>query len=594
MALLIKKKYLLLFIIILFLSSFFIGFYYIKDRLTQIKFLVKKTAYSFYSYNQEIISDPFYISNDQLLNAGQQTNDWLLVHGNYSQNRTFPGDQINTENVKNLQLVSKLSTEVFGPIEAAPLVVNGIAYFTTAYNHIFAFDAVSGDQIWHFKYFNDKGDNYPYNCCGAINRGLAISGDRLFMGTLDGHLVCISAKTGRLIWNVSLLTDQELIEWKNSYAVNNISGSPFLHYSATSAPVVIENKVIIGIGDGDYPIRGFIKSFDVSNGNNLWTFYTIPNNGQEGVWAKKDVIGQPLFRNIEKEKELLKLPHFRKNLHLGAGVWSTPAIDLTRRKIFFVTGNAYPNWDGDKRPGDNLYSNSLIALDLDTGEYKWHYQYVPHDIWNLDSASPPILTKLNQRGQITPVVLHANKLGNIFIHDRDNGKLISISEPMIPQTKRTPKNENERIKGSSIPDGESGVNWNPMALNEKNNIIYAMNRVKEPSKFDVNNNHIYSGTLAAVSLINGKIIWKFDDKLPMQGGVLYTHGDLVFFGSGDGNFYSLNALTGEKLWQFNCDAGANGVPAAFTKNNKQYIIIGCGGNEIKNFKKGDSYYVFSL
>jgi len=277
-------------------------------------------------------------------------------------------------------------------------------------------------------------------------------------------------------------------------------------------------------------------------------------------------------------------------------VWASPAIDLKTKTVFLVTGNPYPDFDGDERPGDNLYSDSLVAIDLETGKYKWHFQYVPHDVWDLDSSSPPLLAEIEIDKKIIPVVVHANKVGHVYVHDRSNGKLINFSEPMIPIKKWSLEKRDtyKNIQGSPFPDRESGVNWSALAHNPNNNLVYAMNRVKNMDILDDFDNYVYTGKLVAVDISNGKIAWTEDSNFPMQGGVLYTTGNLIFYGNGDGIILAKNAETGDDLWSYKCDAGANSPPASYMLDGKQYIIIGCGGNQMWNHKYGKKFYIFSL
>jgi alcohol dehydrogenase (cytochrome c) len=539
-----------------------------------------------YKEKKILISKKIYVSQNDLNNLSFDTKNWLHPNGNYDQTRHYKNSQINTANVHNLKLAVTFKTDVLASIESAPIVVNGVMYVSTAFNNIYAFNAKTGELFWHYKYINEKGNYYRYNCCGPNNRGLAIIDNQIFMGTLDAHIISVNAITGDLIWKSSIVGP-----YKDGY-------------SATAAPIVVDNKVIIGVGDGEWPIRGRIKAFDRFTGKEIWTFYTIPEKGQEGIWASKDATGHDLHRDIENEKKVLankKSLSIKsdESLDMGGGVWMSPSVDLKTKTLFFVAGNPFPNPSKNDmkgyRPGDNLYTNSIIAIDLNTGKYKWHFQYIPHDIWDLDSASPTIIANLFDKNQEKlPVVMHANKLGILYIHNRENGKLLKFSEPMIPQKLWTTTNLISNQKDSPIPDGQSGVSWSPMAFNPNLDLAYALNRVKNPNLFDKNGNHIYSGSLVAINVKTGKIEWKFNTNNPMTGGVLSTEGGLVFFGDGDGSIYALNAKTGAKLWQYKCDAGANGIPISYEVQGKQYITIGCGGNYLWSFKRGNKFYSFSL
>ncbi|MEO5607304.1 MAG: PQQ-binding-like beta-propeller repeat protein, partial [Polaromonas sp.] len=336
------------------------------------------------------------VSQTQLNNAGKQANDWLHTNGDYSQIRFYPGSQINTGNVKNLRPEFSFQTEVRESMETAPIVVDGVMFITTSYNHVYALDATSGKEFWHYKH---KMGPFTTFCCGPNNRGVAIEGGRLFMGTLDAKLVALDAQSGKLLWETEI-------------------ADPEKGYSETMSPNVIDGKVLIGINGGEYGIRGFVKAFDAKDGKLLWTFHTIPEKGHEGVWAENDATGRNMHRDIKAEKE-----QFARNSNfyqtLGGGVWMNPAVDLKTRTIYFVVGNPSPDLYGAERPGDNLYTDSLVALDLDSGAYKWHSQYIAHDVWDLDSVSPPILMDVKDgSGRMIPGVIHGGKTGHVYVHDR--------------------------------------------------------------------------------------------------------------------------------------------------------------------------------
>ena len=305
------------------------------------------------------------------------------------QMRYYGGNQINTGNVKNLRPTFVFQTEVVESMETAPIVVDGVMYLTTSYNHIYAIDAVTGKQFWHYKH---KMGPVTTFCCGPNNRGVAISGGKVFMGTLDARLVALDAKTGNVLWNVQI-------------------ADPEKGYSETMAPTVVDNKVLIGTNGGEYGIRGFVKAFNADDGKELWTFYTIPDKGHEGVWAVNDATGRNMKRDIAAEKApFAKDSSFYQTL--GGGVWMNPSVDLKTRTVWFVVGNPSPDLYGAERPGDNLYTDSLVAIDLDKGTYKCHSQYVAHDVWDLDAVSPPILVDVKDKsGKMIPGVIHGGKTG---------------------------------------------------------------------------------------------------------------------------------------------------------------------------------------
>ena len=527
------------------------------------------------------------VSQGQLNGAASQGDNWLHTHGNYDQTRYYPGKQINTGNVKDLRPKFTFQTEVLESMETAPIVVDGVMYMTTSFNHIYALDAVTGKEFWHYKH---KMGPITTFCCGPNNRGVAIEGGRVFMGTLDARLVALDAKTGKVEWDVEI-------------------ADPEKGYSETMAPTVVDGKVLIGTNGGEYGIRGFVKAFDVETGYLIWTFYTIPEKGHEGVWAVNDATGRDMHRDIAAEKaQLARDSNFYQTL--GGGVWMNPAVDLKSRTIFFVVGNPSPDLYGAERPGDNLYTDSLVAVDLDTGHYRWHYQYIAHDVWDLDAVSPPILVDVKDKsGNTVPGVIHGGKTGHVYVHNRETGELIRFSDAMIPQENMwvLPTAAGARM----LPGANGGVEWSPMAVNPELNMAYALNLHQpmtyhvEASKypggklwlggaFKVIGDEKQWGRLAAVNYNTGKMDWHFDTAEPLIGGALATAGGLVFYGEGNGLFRALDAKSGKLLWEHNCGAGANAMPVSYAVGGKQYVAMGCGGNNQLDFKRGNSMVVYGL
>ncbi len=527
------------------------------------------------------------VSQDMLTKAGAQSTNWLHTNGSYDQTRFYPGSQINAQTVKNLRPVFVVQTEVVESMETAPIVIDGVMYLTTSYNHVYAVDAVTGKEFWHYKH---KMGPVTTFCCGPNNRGVAISGGRLFMGTLDAKLVALDAKTGKLLWETQI-------------------ADPEKGYSETMAPTVIDNKVLIGTNGGEYGVRGFVKAFNADDGKLLWTFYTIPEKGHEGVWAVNDATGRNMKRDIAAEKAALaKDSSFYQTL--GGGVWMNPAVDLKARTVWFVAGNPSPDLYGAERPGDNLYTNSIVAIDLDKGAYKCHFQYIAHDVWDLDAVSPPILVDVKDKaGKTIPGVIHGGKTGHIYVHDRKDCSLIRFSEAMIPQENMwvLPTAQGARM----LPGANGGVEWSPMAVNAKLRLAYALNlhqpmtyhveAAKYPGgklwlggAFKVIPSEKQWGRVAAVNIDTGKMAWKYDTEQPLIGGGLATAGNLFFFGEGNGLFKALDATNGKLLWQFQCGAGANAMPVSYMVGGKQYVAMGCGGNTQLDFKRGNSVFVFAL
>ena len=531
---------------------------------------------------------PSQITAAMLDGAGGDPKNWIHPNGSYAQTRYYPGTQINTGNVSKLRPAFVFQTAVLESMETAPIVVDGVMFLTTSFNHVYAINAATGEEYWHYKH---KMGPITTFCCGPNNRGVAIEGDRLFMGTLDAKLVALDAKTGKLIWETQI-------------------ADPEKGYSETMAPAVVEGKVLIGTNGGEYGIRGFVKAFDAKDGKLLWTFNTIPEKGHEGVWAENDATGRNMKRDIAAEKAAFaKDSSFFQTL--GGGVWMTPAIDKKTRTVFFVVGNPSPDLYGAIRPGDNLYTDSMVAIDLDKGTYKWHSQYVAHDVWDLDAVSPPILTQAKDAGgKVVDVVIHGGKTGHVYVHERATGKLIRFSEAMIPQENMwvLPTKEGARM----LPGANGGVEWSPMAVNPKLHMAYAAN-LHQPMTYHVEEAPYPGGSklwlggafktipseeqwgqLVGVNLDTGKVAWKVKTPQPLIGGVLATAGDLVFNGEANGWYKAYDARTGKELWKYNCGAGVNSPGVSYMVNGKQYIAVAAGGNNQIDAKRGNSIFVFAV
>ncbi|PSC04414.1 quinonprotein alcohol dehydrogenase [Alsobacter soli] len=525
------------------------------------------------------------VTQDLLNRAAGDGNNFLHTNGNYSQTRYYPNRQINVSNVGKLRPAWIFQTEVKESLETSPIVVNGVMYVTTSFNHVYALDARTGEELWHYKH---KMGPITVYCCGPNNRGVAVYGDMVFMATLDAKLVALDAKTGKQVW------EQEIAD-------------PELGYSETMAPTAVDGKILIGTNGGEYGIRGFVKAFDAKTGKNLWTFHTIPENSV-GVWATKDATGRDMHRNIDAEKaQLAKTGDPFKTL--GGGVWQNPAVDLETRRIYFVVGNPSPDLDGSLRPGDNLYTDSLVSVNLDTGQYVCHFQYIAHDVWDLDSVSPPIITTVADKdGKPIKGILHAGKTGHVYVHDAKDCSLVRFSEAMVPQENMwtLPTKEGARM----LPGANGGVEWSPMAINPNLGLTYAIN-LHQPMTYHVESSNYPAGKLwlggafkvipseeqwgnvSAVDYNTGKIRWQVKTAQPMIGGILATAGGLVFTGEANGMFKAYDAETGATLWKFQAGAGVNAPPSSYTVDGKQYVVVGAGGNTQIDYKRGNSIIAFT-
>src|SRR3989441_252697 len=528
------------------------------------------------------------VSQEMLNAALDDERNWIHPNKDYTQTRYSKAAQINPSNVAKLRPAFVFQTAVVESMEVSPIVVDGVMFITTSYDHVYAVDAASGQELWHYKH--PMGPTTTF-CCGPNNRGVAVSGNKLFLGTLDAKLVALDSKSGNVIWSTDI-------------------ADPDKGYSETMAPGVVDGKVLIGTNGGEYGIHGFVKAFDAETGKLLWTFDTISDRGSEGVWATQDATGRDMHRDIAAEKaQLAKGRKFEATL--GGGVWMTPAVDLKTRTIFFVVGNPSPDLYGVERPGDNLYTDSMVAVDLDKGTYKWHSQYIAHDVWDLDAVSPVILTQAKDKsGKMVDVAIHGAKTGHIYAHERGTGKLIRFSDAMIPQENMwvLPTKTGARM----LPGANGGVEWSPMAINPKLRMAYAANlhqpmtyhveEAKYPGgsklwlggAFKVIPSEKQSGRLVAVNIDTGKVAGKFGTGQPLIGGVLATAGNLVFNGEGNGLFRAFDAKTGKMLWEYQCGAGVNAPAVSYMVRGKQYVAVAAGGNTQIDFKRGNSVIVFAL
>jgi alcohol dehydrogenase (cytochrome c) len=532
------------------------------------------------------------VSQQELTNAHKDGENFLHTNGNYEQTRFYPNAQINRGNVRHIHPAWIFSTEVKESLETSPIIVNGVMYVTTSYSHVYALDAKTGQEIWHFK---PKLGPVTTFCCGPNNRGVAVYEDKVYVGTLDAKLVALDAKTGSVVW------EQQV-------------GDPEKGYSETMAPTAADGKILIGTNGGEYGIRGFVKAYDAKDGKPLWSFDTIPESSV-GVWATKDATGRDEHRDIDAEKAALA-----KNgdpyKTLGGGVWQNPSIDLAAKRIYFVVGNPSPDLDGAVRPGDNLYTDSLVSLDLDTGKYVCHFQYIPHDVWDLDAVSPTVLVNAaDKSGKMVPAVLHAGKTGYVYVHNRKDCSLIRFSEPMVDQKDRwtlpTPTKPLDPNSAKMFPGANGGVEWSPIATDPNHGMAYAIN-LHQSMTYTVANAPYPDGKLwlggafteipgeprfgnvSAVNYNTGKIAWQVKTPEPMIGGILATAGGLLFTGEANGWFKAYDDATGKVLWQFQTGAGVNAPPSSYMVGGKQYVVVGSGGNAQINSKRGNNIIAFTI
>ena len=519
-------------------------------------------------------------------NAAKDGQNFLQTNGNYGQSRFYPAAEINAQNVARLHPAWVFQTDVLDSMETSPIIVNGVMYVTTSFDHVYALDARTGQQIWEYKHKMGPITTY---CCGPNNRGVAVMGDKVYLATLDSKLVALDAKTGGVKWAKEI-------------------ADPEAGYSETMAPTAVKGLILVGTNGGEYGIRGFLKAFDSESGEVKWTFNTTPENSQ-GIWATKDATGRDMHRDIAAEKAA-----YSKNgdpyKTLGGGVWQNPSIDLSTNRAYFVVGNPSPDLDGAIRPGDNLYTDSLVSVDLDTGKYVCHFQYIAHDVWDLDAVSPTVLAEAaGKDGAATKVVMHAGKTGHLYVNDAKDCSLIRFSEAMIPQENMwvLPTKDGARM----LPGANGGVEWSPIATDPGKHLAFALN-LHQPMTYHVDSSPYPDGKLwlggafkiipseeqwgqfVAVDYNTGKVAWKVKTPQPMIGGALATAGGIVFAGEANGDFKAYDSASGKILWSFNAGAGVNAPPSSYVVDGKQYVVVGAGGNAQIDSKRGNAIIAFTL
>ena len=520
--------------------------------------------------------------------AMADSGNWASYGRDYTNQRYSPLTQISTSNVSGLKLAWKYKTGVPHAFETSPIVTGGTMYISTPLNHVIALDARTGAKKW--EYAAELGTTVF--CCGPVNRGVAVYGGRVFMGQLDGKLVALDAGSGNKVWEVQV-------------------GDPQEGYSMNGAVVAVDGKIIAGVSGGEYGIRGHIDAYDPGTGKQLWRFYTIPSpeeGGWWGKWATHDDFGTRVHqdRSQERADSAKYADAWRTG---GGGVWQAVAVDRDMGMIFFTTGNPSPDLDGSMRPGDNLYTSSIVALDLATGKYKWHLQQIPHDVWDLDAASPVILADVrDSAGATVKAVAQAGKTGWVYIVDRATGKPIRKSDAYVPQANMyaQPTANGTRM----LPGANGGSEWSPAAFSPQTGYMYILG-MHQPMNYIVasaprqkpalwlggafvGTGEPQYGLFAAVDLNTGKVAWSKRVKTPMIGGALATAGGVVFTGTGDKEFLAFDAKSGRELWRYMANGGVNAPPISYAMDGKQYIAVAAGGNYQINTPRSDELLVFSL
>jgi alcohol dehydrogenase (cytochrome c) len=505
-------------------------------------------------------SSPAMRAEDRVLvRADNDADNWRLHGRTYDNQRFSPLTQIDKANVGQLALVHTLHTGVANSFEATPLEVDGILYIVTATNHVQAYDAVTGQQLWAWQ--PDKLD-FTEACCGPQARGVAVAYGKVYTALFDGHLVALDARTGKLVWQ----TDPA-----------KTHPEPKQYYTYTQAPQVYDGMVIVGTAGAEYETRGMVEAYDAQTGTKIWEFCTTAAPSEPGgdSWGGGDAwkFG-------------------------GGSVWNTPAVDPKNGLLVLSTGNPNPDYQGDTRPGDNAYTDSILALNARTGKLAWWYQEVPHDLWDYDASTPVMLFDARDSdGKVVPAAGEAGKVGNVFIVNRLTGKLLAKSQPFVEQSANM-FSAPSRAGVTLLPGVSGGSLWQPPAFSPRTGYFYVLgsNIAMTFTTIDFPDSkpggpwvgrHTggvmkradgpQSGTLTAIDVNSGKIGWQYKSPQPMFGGVLATASDLVFAGEMNGDFSAFDARNGTKLWSHHFDRGVCSPPMTYRVKGVQYIAVGANG-----------------
>jgi alcohol dehydrogenase (cytochrome c) len=523
------------------------------------------------------------VTADRLVRADAEPQNWLTYSGGYFSQRYSALTQIDRGNVKDLELAWILPNQVFGAWQSTPLVVNGIMYVTQRPNDVLAVDAKTGRVFWQYRHQVSPDARV---CCGSNNRGVAILGDRLFLGTLDGRLIALDARTGTSLWNIPV-------------------GDPKLGYSLTLAPLVVKDKVLVGVGGGEYGIRGFIAAYDAATGKEAWRFYTIPGPGEPGheTWS-----GDAWKTG-------------------GGSIWVTPSYDPVLNLTYWGVDNPGPDWNPDVRPGDNLYSASVVALDADTGTLKWHFQFSPNDPYDYDAVQVAVLADINWRGTPTKTMLWANRNGFFYVLDRTNGRFLA-GTPFVKvnwasglDAKGRPIPTPQPPGQPTWPGNQGGTNWYSPSFSPRTGLLYvsawedyASIFRREPATYvpgrnfagggstpltpvpgapgirigrttPINNwtDVVGNGSVIALDPQTGARKWTFKQFDVTDSGILTTASDLLFTGGREGYFYALDARTGDELWKASLGGQIVNGPITYAIDGAQYVSA-ISGNSLVTFR----------
>ncbi|MYI74331.1 MAG: PQQ-dependent dehydrogenase, methanol/ethanol family [Acidobacteria bacterium] len=537
------------------------------------------------------------VSFERLREAAAEPHNWLTYSGGYFSQRYSELDQITPANVTDLSLQWVYQARAGGPWQSTPIVVDGVMYLTQRPNDVVALDARTGRVYWVYSYPTPPDHRA---CCGANNRGVAVLGDRVFMATLDAHVVALDAATGAELWNVEIAD-------KN------------LAYAFTLAPLAVRDKVIVGSTGGDQGIRGFIAALDAETGEEAWRFHTIPGPGEPGheTW-------EPCPPNPETYCD----PEAWK--HGGGAAWLTGSYDPELDLIYWGIGNPGPDFNRAQRPGDNLYTSSVVALDADTGEIRWHFQFTPADPYDYDAVQIPVLADIERGGQLFKAVLWANRNGFYYVLDRATGRFLR-GEPFISVNWAEGLDDSGRPIETPQPPGmptypgiHGGTNWYSPSFSPRTELFYISAwennatifgsgpaeyeegeyftggsiaghgpvpnapAVPSISRGPINNwtDAVGSGAVLALDALTGEQRWKFEMTDVIRSGILTTASDLLFTGARSGYFQALDARSGDLLWKASLGAQIVNGPVTYEVDGRQYVAV-ISGHALSTFTLRD-------
>ncbi len=532
------------------------------------------------------------VTSDDLLKAQDNAAEWLMYGRDYRNWRYSPLAEITPENAAKLQPVWTFSTGgQFAGLEATPLYRDGVLYFSADYARVFAVDARSSNIVWHYDPEYEDGLTAML-CCGPIHRGIAIKDDLIFVERLDAKLVALNRADGTVAW------EQTIDDWKNGVTTN-------------SAPLIVGDHVIVGVSGGEYGVRAYLKSYNAKTGAQEWQTFTIPAPGEPGseTWPAGDAWKTG-----------------------GGPTWLTGSYDADTNTLYWGVGNP-GSWAADTRPGDNLWTCAMLALDPDSGKIKWGFQYTPNDSWDYDGMSTPILVDRKVDGQDRKLAVVSNRNGYFYAIDRSNGQFV-YAFPLVdginwttgldPKTGRPTINEAMKPKsgggtvGPIVPGLEGGTNWFPPAYDPDSGLFYvAVNQwgmgltAWEKGKLVYKPGDLFMGVdyqmyrmgdtigrIMAIDVANKKVAWVTESPLPLFAGMLVTKGGVLFTGDQRGRVLAFDAKTGKELWKFQTGSGINASPITYELDGKQYVAIlsGLGGDPSFYYSapKGGMLWVFAI